>query len=163
MKLIIMICTLTLLLNAQQSTSMPMDKLDDQKKWEVLRQRIETAVDKGDISREEADKRYASFRARATGQRVERKDLVMESHFKRLGIQDLDKLKNRLLDHGIPAEQLGAVLGGMLRLVHAVKLDRDNYKMNPRIEAYFKDRLGLTNSQADQALLISREIVSGSF
>jgi hypothetical protein len=163
MKFIIMMCILPLLLNAQQSTSMPKEGLDDRKKWEVLRQRIEIAVDKGDISREEADKRYASFRARANGQRVERKDPVMEGHFKRLGIEDLDKLKNRLLDHGISADQLDAVLGGMLRLVHAVKLDRDNYTMNPRIESYFKDRLGLTDSQANQVLLISRDIVSGSF
>ncbi|MDP6169094.1 MAG: hypothetical protein QF780_03725 [Candidatus Marinimicrobia bacterium] len=163
MKCIIMICILPLWLNAQQSTSMPKEGLDDRKKWEVLRQRIETAVDRGDISREEADKRYASFRARATGQRVERKDLVMESHFKRLGIDDIDELKNRLLDQDIPADQLDAVLGGMLRLVHAVKLDRENYRMNPRIEAYFKDRLGLTSSQANKILLISKEIVSGSF
>jgi len=154
---------LPLLLNAQQTSSMPKKELDDQKKWEILRHKIETAVSKGDISREDADKRYASFRARSSGQRFERKDPVMEEHFKRFGIEDIDELKNRLLDYNIPADQLDAVLGGMLRLVHAVKLDRENFRINPRLETYFKDRLGLTDRQTDLIARIASDIVLDRF
>lgn len=156
-----MIWVFPILLSAQQSAASGKDKLDDRKKWEVLRQRMERAVSRGDISREEADNKYASFRARSKGQRTERKDPVLEGHFKRLGVEDLDKLKNELLDHGILSDQLDAVLGGMLRLVHAAKTDGDNFKLNPRIESYFKDRLGLTNSQTDHLMTIARRIVSG--
>lgn len=156
-----MIWVFPILLIAQQSAASGKDKLDDRKKWEVLRQRMERAVSRGDISREEADNKYASFRARSKGQRTERKDPVLEGHFKRLGVEDLDKLKNELLDHGILSDQLDAVLGGMLRLVHAAKTDGDNFKLNPRIESYFKDRLGLTNSQTDHLMTIARRIVSG--
>ncbi len=161
MTLKIMIWVFPILLSAQQSAASGKDKLDDRKKWEVLRQRMERAVSRGDISREEADNKYASFRARSMGQRTERKDPVLEGHFKRLGVEDLDKLKNELLDHGILSDQLDAVLGGMLRLVHAAKTDGDNFKLNPRIESYFKDRLGLTNSQTDHLMTIARRIVSG--
>ena len=156
-----MIWVFPILLSAQQSAASGKDKLDDRKKWEVFRQRMERAVSRGDISREEADNKYASFRARSKGQRTERKDPVLEGHFKRLGVEDLDKLKNELLDHGILSDQLDAVLGGMLRLVHAAKTDGDNFKLNPRIESYFKDRLGLTNSQTDHLMTIARRIVSG--
>ena len=156
-----MIWVFPILLSAQQSAASGKDKLDDRKKWEVLRQRMERAVSRGDISREEADNKYASFRARSKGQRTERKDPVLEGHFKRLGVEDLDKLKNELLDHGILSDQLDAVLGGMLRLVHAAKTDGDNFKLNPRIESYYKDRLGLTNSQTDHLMTIARRIVSG--
>lgn len=161
MTLKIMIWVFPILLIAQQSAASGKDKLDDRKKWEVLRQRMERAVSRGDISREEADNKYASFRARSKGQRTERKDPVLEGHFKRLGVEDLDKLKNELLDHGILSDQLDAVLGGMLRLVHAAKTDGDNFKLNPRIDSYFKDRLGLTNSQTDHLMTIARRIVSG--
>ena len=74
----IMICLIPFLLNAQQDTSTPVKKLDNQKRWEDLRYNVETAVSKGDISREDANKRYAMFRARVSGQRVERKDPVLE-------------------------------------------------------------------------------------
>ena len=157
-----MIWVFPILLSAQQSAASGKDKLDDRKKWEVFRQRMERAVSRGDSSREEADNKYASFRARSKGQRTERKDPVLEGHFKRLGVEDLDKLKNELLDHGILSDQLDAVLGGMLRLVHAAKTDGDNFKLNPRIESYFKDRLGLTNSQTDHLMTIARRIVSGN-
>lgn len=159
----IIICLVPLLLNAQQTSSMPKKELDDQKKWEILRHKIETAVSKGDISRKDADKRYASFRARSSGQRFERKDPVMEEHFKKFGIEDIDELKNRLLDYNIPANQLDAVLGGMLRMVHAVKLDRENFRMNPRLETYFKDRLGLIDLQTDLIARISSDIVLDRF
>ena len=158
-----MICLIPFLLNAQQDTSTLIKQSDDQKRWEELRYKVETAVIKGDISREDANKRYARFRARVSGQRVERKDPVLEGYFKRYGIEDIDELKNRLLDYNIPADQLDAVLGGMLRLVHAVKLDRENFRINPRLETYFKDRLGLADRQIDLIARIASDIVLDRF
>ena len=156
-----MICLIPFLLNAQQDTSTPVKRSDDQKRWEDLRYKIETAVSKGDISRDDANKRYAMFRARVSGQRVERKDPVLEEYFKRYGIEDIDNLKNRILDQGIPADQLDAVLGGMLRLAHSIKLDGINYKINPRFQIYFEERLGMTKSQIIKIETIARDVVSG--
>lgn len=156
----IMICLIPFLLNAQQGTSTPIKQSDDQKRWEDLRYKVETAVIKGDISREDANKRYARFRARVSGQRVERKDPVLERYFKRYGIEDIDNLKNRILDQGIPADQLDAVLGGMLRLAHSIKLDGINYKINPRFQVYFEERLGMTKSQIIKIEKIAKDIVS---
>ena len=157
----IMICLIPFLLNAQQDTSTPVKRSDNQKRWEDLRYNVETAVSKGDISREDANKRYAMFRARVSGQRVERKDPVLERYFKRYGIEDIDNLKNRILDEGIPADQLDAVLGGMLRLAHSIKLDGINYKINPRFQVYFEERLGMTKSQIIKIETIARDVVSG--
>ena len=156
----IIICLIPFLLNAQQDTSTPAKRLDNQKRWKDLRHKVETAVIKGDISREDANKRYARFRARVSGKRVERKDPVLEEHFKRYGIEDIDNLKNRILDQGIPADQLDAVLGGMLRLVHSIKLDGINYKINPRFQVYFEERLGMTKSQIIKIEKIAKDIVS---
>ena len=156
----IMICLIPFLLNAQQDTSTPVKRSDNQKRWEDLRYNVETAVSKGDISREDANKRYAMFRARVSGQRVERKDPVLERYFKRYGIEDIDNLKNRILDQGIPADQLDAVLGGMLRLAHSIKLDGINYKINPRFQVYFEERLGMTKSQIIKIEKIAKDIVS---
>ena len=156
-----MICLIPFLLNAQQDTSTPVKRSDNQKRWEDLRYNVETAVSKGDISREDANKRYAMFRARVSGQRVERKDPVLEGYFKRYGIEDIDNLKNRILDQGIPADQLDAVLGGMLRLAHSIKLDGINYKINPRFQVYFEERLGMTKSQIIKIETIARDVVSG--
>ncbi|MFL3014191.1 MAG: hypothetical protein ACJZ2B_00145 [Candidatus Neomarinimicrobiota bacterium] len=156
----ITICLIPFLLNAQQYTSRPNKQSDDQKRWEDLRYKVETAVIKGDISRDDANKRYARFRARVSGQRVELKDPVLEGYFKRYGIEDIDNLKNRILDQGIPADQLDAVLGGMLRLAHSIKLDGINYKINPRFQVYFEERLGMTKSQIIKIEKIAKDIVS---
>ena len=44
----------------------------------------------------------------------------------------------------------------MLRLVHAARTDGENFKMNPRIEAYFKDRLGLANPQIEYLMGLAK-------
>jgi len=127
-----------------------------------VRDRIEAAVDQGLITREQADERYTRYRAKLAGTRTERRDPIMENHYERLGVNDLSLIKNGLLDQGIPASQLDAVLGGMLRLVHAAKIDGKNFKMNPRIEVYFKDRIGLTDLQTEYVMGYSRKIAAGN-
>ena len=65
-----------------------------------------------------------------------------------------------MLDQGIPGDRLDAVLGGMLRLVHAARTDGDKFEMNPRIETYFKDRLELTNFQIDYLIDVAKSIAN---
>ena len=155
----IIILALPLILTAQSSI-VGKSRVEDRARWEGLRERIEIAVERGELTREQADERYARYRARLAGARTERRDPVLENHYERLGVNDLRLIKNGLLDQGIPASQLDAVLGGMLRLVHAAKTDGKNFKMNPRIEIYFKDRLGLTDAQTEYVMGYSRRIAA---
>ena len=152
-----------LVLNAQDSLLSQKNKLSKREKWKILRQKTERDVDKGEISREDADKKYSRFRSHLLGKKAERKDPVLENHFKKFGIDDIDQLKNHLLDKHIPIDKLDAVLGGMLRLVHYFKSEGNNQKINPRLEAYFKGRLGLTSYHTTQVYKTARNIASGRF
>ena len=152
-----------LMLNAQDPLLSQNDKLSKREKWKILRQKTEVEVEKGEISREDADKKYSRFRSHMLGKKAERKDPVLENHFKKFGIDDIDQLKNHLLDKHIPIDKLDAVLGGMLRLIHYFKSDENNQKINPRLEAYFKGRLGLTSYHTTQVYKTARNIASGRF
>jgi len=152
-----------LMLNAQDSLLTQNDKLSKREKWKILRQKTERDVDKGEISREDADKKYSRFRSHMLGKKAERKDPVLENHFKKFGIDDIDQLKNHLLDKHIPIDKLDAVLGGMLRLVHYFKSEGNNQKINPRLETYFKGRLGLTSYHTTQVYKTAKKIASGRF
>ena len=152
-----------LMLNAQDPLLSQNDKLSKREKWKILRQKTEVEVEKGEISREDADKKYSRFRSHLLGKKAERKDPVLENHFKKFGIDDIDQLKNHLLDKHIPIDKLDAVLGGMLRLVHYFKSEGNNKKINPRLEAYFKGRLGLTSYHTTQVYKTARNIASGRF
>ena len=152
-----------LILNAQDSLLTQNDKLSKREKWKILRQKTERDVDKGEISREDADKKYSRFRSHMLGKKAERKDPVLENHFKKFGIDDIDQLKNHLLDKHIPIDKLDAVLGGMLRLVHYFKSEGNNQKINPRLETYFKGRLGLTSYHTTQVYKTAKKIASGRF
>ena len=151
------------MLNAQDSLLPQNDKLSKREKWKILRQKTERDVNKGEISREDADKKYSRFRSHLLGKKAERKDPILENHFKKFGIHDIDQLKNHLLDKHIPIDKLDAVLGGMLRLVHYFKSEGNNQKINPRLEAYFKGRLGVTSYHTTQVYKTARNIASGRF
>ncbi len=152
----ILILVFSTTVNAQQKNSVSPAEIDDIMKWRALRQRVERAVNRGKLDRIEADKKYSNFRAKMNGRKIEYKDPILEKHFKKYGIENVPTIKNILLDEGIPINKLEAVLGGILRLMHAAKLDKSNFRMNPRYEVYFKNRLGLTNNQIDQILAIVR-------
>ena len=152
-----------LMLNAQDSLLSQNDKLSKREKWKILRQKTERDVDKGEISREDADKKYSRFRSHLLGKKAERKDPVLENHFKKFGIDNINQLKNHLLDKHIPIDKLDAVLGGMLRLVHYFKSEGNNQKINPRLETYFKGRLGLTSYHTTQVYKTAKNVASGRF
>ena len=50
--------------------------------------------------------------------------------------------------------------GGILRLAHMARLDGANFKINPRLEIYFKQRIGLTDSQIDYIISLVRKDVN---
>ena len=70
-------------------------KVEDQQhpRAEALRARLNAAVEKGTITQEQADKRYEGFM-----RKVESPDdnPDMEARYKRLGVNDLSRIKTKL-------------------------------------------------------------------
>jgi len=126
-------------------------------------ERVETAVGQGLITREQADERYAKYKERLKQnsdviptKREQKPELL--THYKKLGINNLSRIKKSLLNNGIPDNQLDAVLRGMIRLIHLAKSDENNYEMNPRMQNYFEDRIGLDPKQVKFVMDISIRI-----
>ena len=46
-------------------------------------------------------------------------------------------------------------------MIHATKAEGSNFEMNPRIQAYFQDRLGLTQDQVQYVKDVSLRIAKG--
>ena len=116
-----------------------------------VRERIETAVEQGLITREQADERYAEFKKRMNLNKREQ-NTELEKHYNKLGVNNLDRIKKGLLNNGITDNQLDAVLRGMIRLIHGVKADGNNFEMNPRMQIYFQNRIGLNQEQVQHVM-----------
>ena len=76
----------------------------------------------------------------------------LEKHYNRLGVNNLDRIKKGLLNNGITDNQLDAVLRGMIRLIQGAKADGNNFEMNPRMQIYFQDRIGLNQEQVQHVM-----------
>ena len=130
---------------------------------EGVRERIETAVDQGLITRNQADERYAKYRERLrqpndeiSNKSEQKTDLL--THYKKLGVNNLSRIKKSLSNNGISDNQLDGVLRGMIRLIHVAKADENNYEMNPRMQNYFEDRIGLDPKQVQYVMDLSVRI-----
>ena len=153
MKNIISILLLYLPLVIVAQNSLENSRIEDRAIWEGFQRRIEGAVERGEMTQEQARESYAGFR-----RRMAQRDTDIAGHYEKLGISDLNRIKNGLMENGITDSQFDAVLGGMLRVIHAAKSEGDNFEMNPRIQSYFQDRIGLTQDQTQYVKDISIRI-----
>ena len=153
MKNIISILLLYLPLVIVAQNSLEKSRIEDRAIWEGFQRRIEGAVERGEMTQEQARESYAGFRRRMA---MRGSDIV--GHYEKLGISDLNRIKNGLMKNGISDNQLDAVLGGMLRVIHAAKAEGDNFEINPRVQSYFQDRIGLTQDQTQYVKDISIRI-----
>ena len=149
--ILILLLYLPLVLGAQNL--LEKSRVEDRAIWVGFRERIEGADERGEITREQADERYAGFRRRMA---MRGTDIV--GHYEKLGVSDLNRIKNGLMKNGISDNQIDAVLGGMLRVIHAAKAEGDNFEMNPRVQSYFQDRIGLTQDQTQYVKDVSIRI-----
>ena len=159
MKRLIIILSLGLPMMIMGQKSSDISNSDDKALREGFQRRIEIAVEKGLITPEQAKERYAGFRKRMEHRNDENlgsgrmnlnkreQNTELAARFKKLGISDLNRIKSGLLNHGITYRQLDAVLGGMVRLIHGSKADGKDFEMNPRLQVYFQDRIGLNQEQ----------------
>ena len=170
MKRLIIILSLGLPMMLMGQKSSDISNSEDKALWEGFQRRIEIAVEKGLITPEQAKERYAGFRKRMEHRNDENlgsgrmnlnrseQNTELAARYKKLGISDLNRIKNGLLDNGITDSQLDAVLGGMFRLIYGSKSDGDDFEMNPRIQTYFLDRIGLNQEQVMYVMDVSVRI-----
>ena len=122
---------------------------------EALRARLNAAVEKGTITQEQADKRYEGFM-----RKVESPDDKpdMEARYKRLGVNDLSRIKTKLKESGITNGQLDLVLSMMIRVIHVAKDQGKEFDFNFRFQNYFENKVGLNDVQIQVVKGISRRI-----
>lgn len=155
MKNIISILSLCLPLIVVAQNISEDSRIEEQAIWEGFQRRIESALESGKITQEQARERYAGFR-----KRMEARDTDIVGHYEKLGLKDLNRIKNGLMKIGVSDAQLDAVLGGMLRVIYVAKSEGDNFELNPRIQAYFQDRIGLNKDQIQYIKDISIRIAN---
>lgn len=162
-RFIINIFSFTLIVNAQEQDFNTKHARDVERfKWEVVKKNIEAAVHRGEINPNKAQEHYNFYRKKEEIDLIPRNNTVLENHFKKLGLEDLNIIKDQLVNQGITENQLEAVLGGILCLTNAIKSDNQNFNMYPRLEAYFRERLSLKNSQVKYIMKYSKNLAGVS-
>ncbi|MFL3005914.1 MAG: hypothetical protein ACJZ1R_07085 [Candidatus Neomarinimicrobiota bacterium] len=119
--------------------------------------RIENLVRNGEMTRSEADSRYVYYLQNNLN-RLKKKESVIKSNFQEVGVYDLDKIRNEMLIMDFPIGKIEPSLGGMLRVIHAMKKGENRYKLSPRLKSYFKERLELENYHIDYIMRKSEKI-----
>lgn len=158
-RFIIRIFSILVVLSAQEKDFNKNHDLDlERLKWEVVKKNIEAAVTRGEINPDKAVEHYNFYRKKEEIDLIPRDNMVLDYHFKKLGIEDLTTVKDDLLQKGIEESQIEATLGGILRLIKAIKSDNQNINTYPRLEAYFRDRLSLKNSQVKYIMEYSKNL-----
>ena len=76
-------------------------------------------------------------------------DTKLEQHYNQLGVKDLKRIKQGLLNKGILESQIDPVLRGMIRLIRVVKNEGYDFEMDPRMKIYFQKRVGLNQEQLE--------------
>ena len=85
-------------------------------------------------------------------------DTKLEQHYNQLGVKDLKRIKQGLLNKGILESQIDPVLRGMIRLIRVVKNEGYDFEMDPRMKIYFQKRVGLNQEQLEYVRGISIRI-----
>ena len=149
----VLILLFPLLISAQDSTIIRKYGVFDHATIE----RIESSVSSGVMTRREADSRYVYYLQNNLN-RLKKNETVIKNQFREVGVYDLDKIRNEMLIMDFPVEKIEASLGGMLRVIHAMKKEKNKYEISPRIESYFKERLRLRNFHINYIIKKSKRI-----
>lgn len=101
-------------------------------------------------------------RQQAAATRAERgRDDGIEGHFRRIGVTDemVDRIRVVLNESGLQGKQIEPALGGMLRVVYEMKSEGEEFELDPRLQDYFQNRIGLTDEQIELVQGIARRIL----
>lgn len=81
-------------------------------------------------------------------------------HYKKVGVDDLESVKQALSDAGIPEDKMSGALGGLIRTIHGAR-EEPGSEMDPKMNAYFATKLQLTDAQIAYIDTLSRHIAAG--
>ena len=70
----------------------------------------------------------------------------------------MDKIRNEMLIMDFPVGKIEPSLGGMLRVIHALKKGENKFEISPRLKAYFRERLELESYHIDYIMKKSKKI-----
>ena len=97
--------------------------------------RIENSVRNGEMTRREADNRYVYYLQNNLN-RLKKKESAIKSNFQEVGVYDLDKIRNEMLIMDFPIGKIEPSLGGMLRVIHAMKKSKNKYDILVTLETF---------------------------
>ena len=143
----------SLLIGAQDSTIIRKYGVFDHATIE----RIESSVRNGEMTRREADSRYVYYLQNNLN-RLKKKKSVIKKNFQEVGVYDLDKIRNEMLIMDFPTGKIEPSLGGMLRVIHAMKKGKNKNEISPRLQSYFQERLELRSYQIKYIMKKSEKI-----
>ena len=128
-----------------------------------MRAEIGAAVAGGELSVEDAEKRWAAYlrRVRKAARRAEGEGPSrLEGYFERMGVDGsaLARVRKHLGDQGLSEEQVEKALGGLLRVVHEVNTEGAAFELDPDVRAYFVDQVGLDGAQLEMVVGVARRI-----
>lgn len=86
----------------------------------------------------------------------------IDDAFSGIGVSagDLGRIRAHLGEQGLSDQQIEPTLGGMHRLVYAMQTEGVNAQLDPRLEAYLTNDVGLTTNQVSVVVELARRIVS---
>ena len=120
-------------------------------------ERLKAAVAKGEMTEEEARAKWAEINKEG------KRDEGLAGHYKRMGVsgETLGRIKKALAENGIEREQIEPVLGGMLRVIHQMRAEGEDFELDPRLRNYFEEEVGLTDEQMELVQRLARRIAHG--
>jgi len=133
------------------------DKAQKRPMEDQLRERLIIGVEKGRITRRQADERYEAFTKNGVSS-DDKPDI--ETRYIRLGVErdELNRMKTKLKDSGITHDQLDLVLATMIRMIHVAKSQGKEIDFSPRFQTYFENKVGLNDLQIQVVKGIARRV-----
>jgi len=137
-------------------------EMTEEEAWEKWREinREEEECDEEEDEEEDKDDDGDDEDDEELEERREAKFHAIKGHFNRLGIDErtFDHVLKRLDEKGIDDDQMTDVLGGMLRVIHGMKAQGEDFELDRRLKHYFKNAIELSDEQLETVLRLSRRI-----
>jgi len=87
----------------------------------------------------------------------------IEEHLNRLGITDQHVARTRKVfrDNGLTDEQIELTLEAMVKVVHEVQSEGEDFELDPVLRKYFEDEVGLTDEQIELVQRHAQRLIHG--
>ena len=123
----------------------------------AVRERIGDAIKAGRITEAQGRARWEAYLKRV---RADELDAGIEGHYKEIGVSTemLARIRDLLRERGLSTEQTEQALRGMLRVIHEVRSEGEEFEMDPRLRDYFGE-IGLTDEQIELVQRIARRVL----